>query len=421
MRSQLCRRLSPASLLLVTLLPMACRRPAVPEEEVRPAPVEAVAARSLFLGEWTDLVGTTQPLPLRVARITAAIEGQVTSVLGAGTDKPITEGQQVTAGDVIAQLNTRLALANRDRLMATQKDLDEQVAQANIAQQIAEVKLSRLEDLRRRSTGSSSGDRIVSQVELEDARLAIKDAESKQRGAVARLDVAKKELKALEEQLELYTLRAPIAGRLGLIQIVPGQTLSVGTTVAEITDLSEIEVLCYVAPHTAAQLGVDQTARLATNTGEEEPSAPPGKVVFIAPSAQPDTGNFAVKVRFPNPRQLLRANTIKRVQVLTQPEKERVTIPETALMEDSDPPSVVVVENLQTKKNAEDKEEKLGKARVLRARVGVRDRRWHVVEILGLEDPEKKEKVPLEDALFVVKGGHGLRTDDPVKLEEEEE
>ena len=49
------------------------------------------------------------------------------------------------------------------------------------------------------------------------------------------------------------------------------------------------------------------------------------------------------------------------------------------------------------------------------------DRHWHVVEILGLEDPEKKEAVPLQDVLIIVKGAQGLRDDDTVKLEEEEE
>ena len=39
-----------------------------------------------------------------------------------------------------------------------------------------------------------------------------------------------------------------IAGRLGLIRVVPGQTLSPGTVVAEVIDLSEVDVLCFVPP-----------------------------------------------------------------------------------------------------------------------------------------------------------------------------
>ena len=71
-------------------------------------------------------------------------------------------------------------------------------------------------------------------------------------------------------------------------------------------------------------------------------------------------------------------------------------------LEDQDPPAVVVVDKLETKKVVEDgeeKEQKLGVARRLLATVGVRDREWHVVEILALKDPDKKESVPLEDVL----------------------
>ncbi|HVY16169.1 MAG TPA: hypothetical protein VHB27_13170, partial [Rhodopila sp.] len=57
----------------------------------------------------------------------------------------------------------------------------------------------------------------------------------------------------------------------------------------------------------------------------------------------------------------------------------------------------------------------------LRALLGVRDRERHLVEILGLEDPEKKEKVSLDDVLFIIEGGHGLHSGDAVRLEEKEE
>jgi len=166
---------------------------------------------------------------------------------------------------------------------------------------------------------------------------------------------------------------------------------------------------------------LDEPARLVREEDPDDTSAPQGKVVFIAPQAQADTGNIAVKVRFPNPDLKIRSNTVARVQVQIKPEQERLTIPETGLLEDQDPPAVILVENIETKKNAEGKEEKIGKARKLQAKVGIRDRRWKVVEILGLEDPEKKQTVSLQDALFVVEGGHGLQDGDVVKLDEGEE
>ncbi len=84
------------------------------------------------------------------------------------------------------------------------------------------------------------------------------------------------------------------------------------------------------------------------------------------------------------------------------------------------PTSVVVVEDVKTEKNAEGHEEKVGKAKKLRALLGVRDRARHLVEIVRLEDPEKGEPVAAHDLLFVTEGGHGLHDDDEVKVEEEE-
>ena len=50
----------------------------------------------------------------------------------------------------------------------------------------------------------------------------------------------------------------------------------------------------------------------------------------------------------------------------------------------------------------------------------VRDRERQLVEVAGLEDPEKKEKVAVTGLQFVVEGGHGLHDGDVVKLEEAE-
>src|SRR5262249_24438720 len=162
--------------------------------------------------------------------------------------------------------------------------------------------------------------------------------------------------KAIDEQLDLYTLRVPIAGRLGIVQVVPGQTLAIGTVVAEVVDLAEIDVLAYVPPATAARLATDQSARLASARDAPAPLA--GKVVFIAVQAQPETGNFAVKVRFPNKDLKMRANSVARVQVQTRPEEQRWMVPESALQEDQDPPAIVVVQDVKTEKH-EGKEEKV--------------------------------------------------------------
>jgi hypothetical protein len=89
-------------------------------------------------------------------------------------------------------------------------------------------------------------------------------------------------------------------------------------------------------------------------------------------------------------------------------------------MEDQDPAGIIVVEDIEVKKNAEGKEEQVGKARRLQAILGVRDRVLRQVEIVRLEDPEKKWQGNLESAQIIVEKGGGIQTGDVVRLEEEE-
>jgi len=365
-----------------------CARLPVPEESPPLAPVTAENARLLSLAEWTDVLGTTQPLPNHVARITAAMEGRVLPF-----PEALVEGQEVKANDPVARLDARL--------------VEERRRQAETAVRLAQLDVDRLDALSRTASG---GTMLVSPIEREKARLALEDAQSKR--------------KAVEEELGLYTLRAPIAGRLGLLQVVAGQTIPAGTTVAEVVDLNEVDVLCFVPPHVAGRLALDQPARLVRikADGKTEAAPPVGKVVFLAVQAQPETGNFAVKIRFPNQDLALRASSVVHAQVQTKPEEGRLTIPVSALMEDTDPPTVVVVQDLKTVQNKEKKDEEQGTARKYRARIGARfpSEQQGLVEILALEN-DKKESVAPDSVLFVVKGGNGLQDGDPVKLEKDED
>src|SRR4029079_17024992 len=169
--------------------------------------------------------------------------------------------------------------------------------------------------------------------ELPKARIALQDAESRRRGVVARQAAGQAKVKAMSEQIELSTLRAPIAGRLGLVQVVPGQSLAVGSAIAEVIDLEEVDVLSYVPPSTAARLAVGQPARVRPAGEGGTESGPSGKLIFVAVQAQPETGKHAVKLRFTNPEWKLRANAVVTLEVQTQSEKERLSVPEAALME----------------------------------------------------------------------------------------
>jgi RND family efflux transporter MFP subunit len=405
------------ALLLGVLALSGCRRSAPPAEEETPvAPVHVAHAEDASFGEWTELIGATQPLPGRVARVTAPVEGHVLSVLTDEQGQPVREGQPVKKGQVIVRLDDRVARANRDKAVAAIAELAEARKQADLAYQLASLDVDRLTKLNPPGTSPTSLP-LVSKIEIEQARLKQQDAESKQRAVSAKEKTLKADLRVLEVHLEFHELRAPLDGVLGAIQVVPGQTLAVGAPVAEVTDLSEVDVVAFAPPRAARKLQVDQPAWFAgKQPGEADREGPAGKVVFIAEQAQPDTGNIQVKVRFPNAHRKLRANQVSRVLALTESETKRLTIPEAALIEDQNPPLVIVADDVQEKEH-EGKKILLGKARRLRAVLGIRDRAHHVVEILRLTDPESKQDVPVLGTQFIVEGGHGLHDGDVVKVE----
>jgi RND family efflux transporter MFP subunit len=417
-------------LAVLMILPSGCTKDELAaEEEEHAAPVKWETAEKADLEEWTELLGITQPLPSHVAHISAPVGGCVLSVLPSKQGKAVVEGQHVEKGQIIVQLDDRVLRANREKLLVSDPELQEQIKQAGHALELARLEVERLENL---LSSSGSSVKLVTDVEMSKARLALKDAESKHKGVKAREEIARADIKAIDEQLNLYTLRAPIAGQLGIVHAYPGQTLTVGASVAEVIDLDEIDVLCFVPSSTVGRLHLDQVVHI-----EEKEEAitdavklEQGRIVFISDQAQAETGTIAVKARFPNKHRKLRGNTLVRVQVLTEKKSDCITIPEAALLEDQEEPAVLVVETEKKKdkegnviKDKEGKEEEEHHVHKLVAKLGLRDREKHRVEILGLFEvkEEKKKPVALEhDTLFVVEGGHGLEDDDLVELKKEE-
>lgn len=436
--------------IAVTCLTIGCNRTPKPaDEKIPPAPAKWEGPRQMFLEEWTELVGTTQPLPDHAARVTAPVGGVVVSVLparvtaigitsavaGVGgsaislpsteANKAIVEGQMVQEGDILAQLDASAIQASLAKAQAAKKVLQAEQEVAAFAVKQASVEVKRLDDLKKQQGGTLDQSRLVSPVLIEKAGLALESAQASVRADDRKLEAADKEEAALEQQIRLYTLTAPRKGRLGRLQVVIGQTLSLGATVAEVVDIEdEIDVLCFVSPSEARKLQIGQLARIGGFAkpvpGESAPD-PEGKVVYIADQAEAETGSFAVKVRFPNVDLKLRASSVARIRILTKPGRACWAVPEAALMEDQDPPTVIVVEDVEIKKNAEGKDEQIGKARRLQADIGVRDRVLHQVEILTLKDPDKKWKGNREEALVIVEKGQSLQTGDAVKLDEEED
>jgi RND family efflux transporter MFP subunit len=411
----------PSCILLAAVL-AGCSQPS--KTDTTPAaPVKWQPAKSVVLEQWSELVGTTQPLPECIAHVTAPIDGRIVSLLKNTAGNFIHEGDEVTDGEVIAQLDDRIARLNLAKAESAVETAKQDKSQAQTALDLAADQLKRLQSLKKQDSS------LVPDIQMTAAQGAAADARSKLASAEEKLDQAGKDVDADRRQLQLYTLTTPRKGRLSRVQVALGQTLALGAEIAVVVDLEDqIDVLSFVSQRVAAQLQLGQSAALGgldEKSDAERTTEAPGRVVFIAPQAEPETGCFAVKIRFPNKALHLRGNIVQRIRVLTLPGKEFLTIPESALVEDQDPPSVEIVEDVKTEKDADGKDRQTGTVRRLTATVGVHDRVLHQVAILKLEDPDGKPDGKwagkIEDTLFITENGQGLQTGDAVRLEEEAE
>jgi RND family efflux transporter MFP subunit len=415
------------------LLAGCAKPPAPPEGEPPPAQVVWDAPRHTNVEEWTELSGVTQPLPGHSGRVEARIDGRVAALLRAADGTPLQEGQEVAAGQEVGRLDDRIARLNRDKAVDALAAAGEDVAQAKTAKEQADVKLAGLQKLRDKDKT------LVPDIDWKAAQAAVADAESKLRAAINKRLQAANDLTSLEEQLKLYALRAPLKGRLGRVQVTIGQPLAVGAAVADVIDVSdEIDVLCFVSARVAARVAarladpaMPQVDALVGGIEEWTDHDAAGRVVFLADQAESDTGCFAMKVRFANKGPApLRAGAVVRLRVLTANDNDHFAVKESALMDDQDPPGVIVVDDPKIEKNKEgDDEVVAGTARRLRAEVVLRGtffngkavEHWASIKS-PLTDPEGKKPVPdlADTLLFVTERGQGIQTGDKLKKLEAE-
>jgi multidrug efflux pump subunit AcrA (membrane-fusion protein) len=260
-----------------------------PEEKVPPAPVKWEGMRQLVLEEWTELVGTAEPLADHAARVTAPVEGRVLSVLRDAAGKTLMEGQRVREGDVLARLDATVLLTTRDKAVSAKRVAQAEKETSEFAVKQAELELRRLNELKRQQENRPAGAvQLVPPIEVEKAEMALAAARARVRADEVKLVASDDEITSLDRQLKLYTLMAPRDGRLGRFQVVVGQTLAAGATVAEVIDVEdEIDVLCYVPASDVRKLRVGQPVRVGGV--ERDPSDggadPEGKIVFIADQA----------------------------------------------------------------------------------------------------------------------------------------
>ena len=245
----------------------------------------------------------------------------------------IKEGQFVKAGTLMFSLDDRADRANVDR------------AQAQIARERAA-----LADLERQYQRS---------VELFEQKFIAKSALDTLRSQVdaarAGIGAGAATLAAERVTASYSAIRAPMAGRVGAINVFPGSLVQPATALTTVTQLDPVDV-AFTLPESALSslLAAQRGGAVAVqaNTGAAAGASPvTGTLSFIDNTVDPKAGTIRVKARFENRDTQLWPGQYANARVTVRTLKGATVIPQAAIITSTRGTSVYVVDADQTAKS----------------------------------------------------------------------
>lgn len=292
----------------------------------RPLPDQvSPAERSWPVAVMTASVTEYQPaIPLYgqvVAPSRITLAAPVTGVIG---QRPVTDGDQVAAGDLLVSIDPRdieplLVQAEAD-VSDLKAQLDNEQVRAAADRQALERE-RRIRDNARRQlerTETLAGNNLASRTDLDNARDAMERAElaltvrqqavsehpARLRSLQARLARAEANLAATRRDAERSRVVAPVAGVVSRVQVSAGDRVAAGTPLLSFYGTEDLELQARVpasyharlqralvsgqAAHAepAADMADIASFRLIGFAGESAPSGPTGRFRILASSSQ---------------------------------------------------------------------------------------------------------------------------------------
>ena len=151
----------------------------------------------------------------------------------------------------------------------------------------------------------------------------------------------------LEAQRDYYALKAPIAGRLGIVSVQAGQLVKAADALATIVSFDPLYVSLGLPQHYLADLGEAQkagTAHLRVRVpGRTERLE--GPVTVIDNSVDPSTGLVAVRALIGNPSSLIWPGEIVDVSLVLRTDDDAIVVPNEAVQTGTAGSSVFVVDD----------------------------------------------------------------------------
>jgi multidrug efflux system membrane fusion protein len=239
--------------------------------------------------------------------VRSQIDGKLTAV-------NFVEGQNVRAGDVLAQIDTSALKATLDQAIAKKAEDDVQLAAAQ-------------KDLDRY---------MVLLPHQAIPQQTVDQQQAKVNQLKATVDADQATINSAKVQLSYATITAPVDGRVGLRQLDPGNIIHV-------SDTNPLTVLTLIRPSaitfTLPQKNLfdvrDAVLRgpVATKAFDQDDrqELSQGQLLFVDNQIDQSTGTFRVKARFDNENERLWPGEFVLIRTQVDTRKNAVTIPSVAL------------------------------------------------------------------------------------------
>jgi RND family efflux transporter MFP subunit len=361
---------------LIVVTAAACERAKSAEKAPAPPPPAVVVAQVVqrTVPIVRDFTAKTEAVP--TVEVRARIAGVIEQVM-------FEEGTQVTAGQTLfiiqpeeyaaalesarAQLAKAQADATRARdvsiIARAQAQLDQRRADLEKAghdvaryRPLAEARAIPQQDLETAHSAEK-----VAAAAVEGAEAALKDTQLAQRTQIQLADAAIQSAKAALTQADLNlgytTVKAPITGIVGKVQVDRGNLVgkSEPTLLVTVSSVDPIYADVGIAEadylRLAPRIRLDDRGRaqggradLELYLADDSLFPHKGRVVFVDRALDTKSGTMSVRAEFPNPSRTLRPGQFARVRAVVEERPNAVLVPALAVQEQQGTKIVLVVE-----------------------------------------------------------------------------
>jgi len=255
---------------------------------MKPPPPSTVSTIKAANSDWQPALTAVGSLrAARGADLALDIAGLVTRV-------NVQSGDEVKEGQVLLQLRDSEDVA--------------QLHQLEAAAALAEV-----------TFGRAKQQLAVKAISQADYDTAAADLKAKQAGVQQQqVNVSKKQL------------RAPFAGRAGIVTINPGAFLDSGKTIVTLQQLDPVYVDFFLPQKNLGELKVEQKVTLALDAFADKKFE--GALSAISPKVDTDTRNVQVEAKVPNSDRQLTPGMFANVSVEVGAQQRYLTLPQTAVV-----------------------------------------------------------------------------------------